>query len=78
LITDKKVVTIGCYISDPLDYLGQDRFDELEDEFKNGFWEFDLLNVGIQPYTKDGEECFGGIGDISHWMPIPYMKNETK
>jgi len=81
IVTDRKVMCLGSWIADPLDYYGKDYMDYDEDynawrpldkKWHKPHWIFEK-SIGIF-ISKD--RVFGSIGDITHWMPFPNPPKE--
>lgn len=80
-VTDGKVTALARWINDPKVWYGKDlkEWDDdlqdevpLDEEWWHSHWE---LVTEIGPFV-DNDACFGCIGYISHWMPLPNLPLE--
>lgn len=74
LVTDGEIMALASYINDPLDWYGPELLDEdgekIEDDLIDGHWRFETR---ISPFLRN-DYCFGVIGDVIGWMPLPNPK----
>ena len=79
-ITDGKITCLARFINDPESWYGKDltewsenlnRYVPLEEDGREPHW---LFETCVGPFKGD-DECFGSMGDITHWMHLPIPPN---
>jgi len=91
LVTDGKLSCLAYYIENPMQYYethenndkvlvewddNEECYIPMGEDAYESHWEF-ITDIG--PFIRGDQECFGAIGEITHWMPLPKppeMKDE--
>lgn len=79
LVTDGTLIALAFFVDDIREYYGDDYLDDDgepidQDLLKdNCCWEF-IPEAGL---FHESQNCFGNIGEISHWMYIPNAPKQS-